>query len=83
MYSIRMSSHSSRKKLDPAVMGQSALFKEVMDERDEVLRHKWLESEKAGHDIGLQAAWRDWQLKHRSAWLATKRASTNRKRSAS
>ena len=28
-------------------------------EREEILRHKWIESEKAGHDLG-ESAIRDW-----------------------
>ena len=32
-------------------------------ERDEMMRHKWVESEKAGRDLG-QAALIDWALRH-------------------
>ena len=46
----------------------SRLYKEFLAERDEVLRHKWLESEKAGCDIGFERALIDWMVKHRSAW---------------
>lgn len=46
----------------------SALFKEFFAEREEILRHKWLESEKAGYDIGFERALLDWIVKHRSAW---------------
>jgi hypothetical protein len=35
---------------------------------EEILRHKWLESEKAGHDIGLPTALYDWRAKHYSDW---------------
>ena len=34
----------------------SALYKEFLAEREEILRHKWLECEKAGHDIGFEHA---------------------------
>ncbi|HCV98602.1 MAG TPA: hypothetical protein DGJ56_04820, partial [Verrucomicrobiales bacterium] len=34
----------------------------------EILRHKWLESEKEGHDIGLERALVDWVLNHRIKW---------------
>jgi hypothetical protein len=37
-------------------------------EREEILRHKWIESEKAGYDIGFERALLDWIVKHRSAW---------------
>ena len=46
----------------------SRLYREFLAERDEVLRHKWLESEKAGCDIGFERALIDWMIKHRSAW---------------
>ena len=31
---------------------ESALYKEFLAERAEILKHKWIESEKAGADIG-------------------------------
>lgn len=46
----------------------SVLYKEFLAEREEILRHKWIESEKAGHDIGFEKALLDWIVKHRSAW---------------
>ena len=36
--------------------------------KEEILRHKWLESEKAGHDIGVLAAAYDWRLKYYGYW---------------
>ena len=35
---------------------ESLLYKEFLAEREEILRHKWIESEKAGHDIGFEKA---------------------------
>jgi len=32
------------------------------------MRHKWLESEKAGFDIGFERALTDWIVKHRAKW---------------
>ena len=32
-------------------------------------RHKWLESEIAGYDIGFEAAAEDWLKKHAAAWV--------------
>jgi len=45
-----------------------ALYREFLAERDEILRHKWLESEKAGKDIGFERALLDWLIKHRISW---------------
>jgi hypothetical protein len=43
-------------------------YKEFLVERQEILRHKWIESEKARYDIGFEGALLDWTQKHRSAW---------------
>ncbi len=54
----------------------------------EINRHKWLESEIAGYDIGFEAAAEDWLKKHACAWLkyhektTSKKASTKSKTSA-
>jgi hypothetical protein len=37
-------------------------------ELQEILRHKYLASEKAGHDIGFEQALREWVAHHRKAW---------------
>ena len=47
---------------------ESALYKEFLAEREEILKHKWIESEKAGADIGFEKALLDWIMKHRSSW---------------
>ena len=46
----------------------SVLYKEFLAEREEILKHKWIESEKAGKDIGFEKALLDWIVKYRSAW---------------
>jgi hypothetical protein len=46
----------------------SVLYKELLAEREEILKHKWIESEKAGTDIGFEKALLDWIVKHRSNW---------------
>ena len=46
----------------------SSLYKEFLAERAEILRHKWIESEKAGFDIGFDRALMDWIVRYRSAW---------------
>ena len=46
----------------------SVLYKEFLAEREEILKHKWIESEKAGKDIGFEKALLDWIVKHRSNW---------------
>jgi hypothetical protein len=46
----------------------SVLYKEFLSEREEILKHKWIESEKAGHDIGFEKALLDWIVRYRSGW---------------
>ncbi|NDG71366.1 MAG: hypothetical protein EBY32_08700 [Proteobacteria bacterium] len=50
----------------------SVLYKEFLAERDEILRHKWIESEKIGRDIGFEKALLDWILKYRSNWRSNR-----------
>jgi hypothetical protein len=49
---------------------KSALYQEFLAEREEILRHKWIESEKQGQDIGFEKALLDWKFKHCAAWRA-------------
>jgi len=53
--------------------GQSSLYKEFLAEREEILRHKWIESEKVGSDIGFERALLDWIRKHRDQWRTSRR----------
>ena len=40
--------------IDNDFMHNSSLYKEFLAERNEILKHKWIESEKAGSDIGFE-----------------------------
>jgi hypothetical protein len=51
----------------------STLYKEFLAERQEILRHKWIECERVGYDIGFERALLNWILKYRSAWLNDRR----------
>ena len=50
------------------LLRNSSLYREFQAEREEILKHKWIESEKAGRDIGFEHALTDWIIKHRSKW---------------
>ncbi len=50
------------------LLKNSSLYREFQAEREEILKHKWIESEKAGRDIGFERALTDWIIKHRSKW---------------
>jgi len=61
----------------------SVLYKEFLAEREEILKHKWIESEKAGKDIGFERALLDWILKHRSNWRERRRKEARTEQAAS
>lgn len=56
---------------------QSSLYQEFLAEREEILKHKWLESERLGYDIGFERALLDWIRKHREGWRAARRQQQN------
>jgi hypothetical protein len=70
---------NAAKEAPPAndLLKNSTLYREFQAERQEILRHKWIESEKAGHDIGFERALTDWIIKHRSTWRKTRQSNNN------
>jgi hypothetical protein len=56
------------------LLKNSSLYREFQAEREEILKHKWIESEKAGYDIGFERALTDWIVKHRSKWRKARQA---------
>ena len=59
------------------LLKHSSLYREFQAEREEILKHKWIESEKAGHDIGFERALTDWIVKHRAKWRKTRQAASH------
>ena len=57
-------------------LANTTLYREFQAERDEILRHKWLESEKAGRDVGFEFALTDWNLKYRAEWRRHRQAAS-------
>ena len=55
-----------------SILKNSALYQEFLKEREEILKHKWIESEKAGHDVGFEWALLDWNFHHRINWRNNK-----------
>ncbi|MDA0346543.1 MAG: DUF4032 domain-containing protein [Verrucomicrobia bacterium] len=55
------------------IIARSSLYQEFLAEREEILKHKWLESEKAGFDVGFERALLDWIRKHRDKWRASRK----------
>ena len=64
-----MSDEPKEPHLPNDLLEHSSLYREFRAEREEILKHKWIESEKAGRDIGFDRALTDWNVKHRSEWL--------------
>lgn len=58
------------------LLRNSSLYREFQAEREEILKHKWIESEKVGYDIGFERALTDWIVKHRSEWRRHRRMFT-------
>ena len=50
----RMGSQTTENADNTSLVKNSVLYKEFLAEREEILRHKWIESEKAGKDIGFE-----------------------------
>lgn len=48
---------------DRQLVESSLLYKTFARRRDEILRYKWIESEKAGMDIGFEKALLGWLIK--------------------
>ena len=58
------------------LLKNSSLYREFQAEREEILRHKWIESEKAGRDIGFERALTDWIIRHRSKWRKSRQTAS-------
>ncbi len=52
-------------------MNKSNLYQKFLELKMEIERHKWIESEKKGTDIGFEIALVDWMSKHRNGWNAS------------
>ncbi len=59
------------------LLKNSSLYREFQAEREEILRHKWIESEKAGRDIGFEQALTDWIIKYRCDWRRNRQAAAS------
>jgi hypothetical protein len=47
----------------------SLVYKEYLAMKEEVFKHKWYESERAGHDVGFGRALIDWTVRFKTKWL--------------
>jgi hypothetical protein len=72
-----MSSERSDASSANDLVKNSTLYREFQAEREEILKHKWIESEKAGYDIGFERALTDWIVQHRSKWRRARQSQSN------
>lgn len=59
---------------------ESALYRELLAEKQEIMRHKWFMSERAGYDVGFDVALINWVRNHRSDWRAYRKYSNRASR---
>ena len=64
-----------KNKINNAVDGLNVAYHVALQkaEQIEILKHKWLESEKAGYDIGFESAQKSWDENHAQNWRRSKR----------
>lgn len=68
LFPNRMVNDTESQREAQALLQNTTLYREFLAEREEILRHKWLESEKAGRDVGFDSALMDWITHHRAGW---------------
>ena len=72
-----MANDTNQQREAQALLQNTTLYREFLLEREEILRHKWIESEKAGYDIGFDSALMDWITHHRGEWRRARLPQTN------
>ena len=53
---------------DQELYENSLYYRHVVDESTEIDKHKWIESEKCGLDIGTDRARLEWICHHKNQW---------------
>ena len=54
-------------------VSETSLYKEYLAMKEEIMKHKWYESEKAGYDIGFAKALMDWTIKFKTEWIQSRK----------
>ncbi len=52
---------------------ETSLYREFLAQREEIMKHKWYESERAGYDVGFAYALIDWTMKFKNKWLQSRK----------
>lgn len=58
----------------PFPIERSNLYLMWLAQREQINAHKWVMSERAGFDVGWDAARFSWEMNHRQAWVVGMRA---------
>lgn len=58
----------------PAPKHALSYYQEFLAQREAVMAYKWIQSEKAGHDIGFDQALVSWVRNEREAWRKNRAA---------
>ena len=48
---------------------KTSVYKEFLAQREEIIKHRWYESERAGRDVGFAYALMDWTLRFKNEWI--------------
>jgi hypothetical protein len=62
------------------LLRNSVLYRYFQAQREEIMKHKWYESERAGYDIGFDRALTDWTIRYHSNWRKSRQPETQLKR---
>ena len=64
-----------KNKISKVVNGLNVAYEVALQkaEQIEISKHKWLESEKAGRDIGMELAQKSWEECHADDWRQSKK----------
>jgi hypothetical protein len=68
--------HSISETTGESLLERSLLFRRWQAMKQEILLHKWYESEKAGYDIGWERASTNWMIHHGGSIHRTKTTGT-------
>ena len=64
-----------KNKISKVVNGLNVAYEVALQkaEQIEISKHKWLESEKVGYDIGIEMAQETWEKYHAKDWRKSRR----------
>jgi hypothetical protein len=58
-------------------IAETSLYREFLAQKEEIMKHKWYESEKAGRDVGFAYALIDWTMRFKNKWIRERKKKKN------